>query len=41
MKRSVWHILVRAHDHVWRDRAAAAILWELACSLTAYQDVEL
>lgn len=24
-----WLILVRAHDHVWRDPVASKVLWEL------------
>lgn len=28
-----WYILIRAHDHVWRDHRAAQLLWELSIQL--------
>jgi hypothetical protein len=26
LRRSPWYILIRAHDHLWNDRAAYSIL---------------
>lgn len=41
MKRNVWYLLVRAHDHVWRDREAAKLLWELSLRIPPLEVIEL